>query len=513
MNKIYKIFSLAFVSLLLTSCLNDLDTKPKTDFSLDNLLAKDPNAMEGIVSKLYGTFALSGPDGPTSTDITAPNAGEGAFLRAIINLQDFSADGMKNRWSDDGLDQLTTTNNWSSQNKFFRYLHDRAYYTIPQTTNVILALKSSNISGKDAYISELRFLRALSYYYIIDCFGKGPLVTDDNFGQFDPLPESSRTELFSYVEKELKEVEETITAEKRYGRANKNVVRMLLAKLYLNAQVYTGTARYNEALTYTEKVINEGGYSLATAFVSNFSADNDVSSEIIFPLIADAVSSQGYGNTTYIVNGNLSTETMNPNDYGATGGWTGHRATKAWYGLYGDITTSTDDRAALFFTKGHAYEMVDYKKWTDGYPSIKFRNNSFSGNSTNTEFSSTDFPLFRLADAYLMYAEAVLRGGGGDRGTALDYVNAVRTRSKASSITGSELTLDFILDERARELNLEGHRRTDLIRFSKFTGDSYIWPWKGGVEIGISIPAHYNLYPIPLTAIQTNRNLTQNPGY
>jgi len=112
-----------------------------------------------------------------------------------------------------------------------------------------------------------------------------------------------------------------------------------------------------------------------------------------------------------------------------------------------------------------------------------------------------------------MYAEAVLRGGGGSNSLALQYVNAVRTRSSASSINPVDLTLDFILDERARELNFEGHRRSDLIRFGKFTGGSYLWPWKGNNKDGAAIPSHYNLFPIPLAALGANPNLTQNPGY
>ncbi len=287
-----------------------------------------------------------------------------------------------------------------------------------------------------------------------------------------------------------------------------------MAKLYLNAQVYTGTQRWDDALTYTNKVINEGNYHLADSFVSQFSGDNYNSTEVIFPLIADAVVSQSYGNTTYIVNGSCSTETMNINDFGTSDAWTGHRATKAWYGLYGDLDTSPDDRAKLFWTDGHNYEMADYKVWTDGYPSVKFRNTNFTGTSLSTPFSSTDFPLYRLADAYLMYAECTLRGAaGGSASQALDYVNDVRIRSHADAITSGQLTLDFLLDERARELNLEGHRRTDLIRFGKFTGGSYIWPWKGNAVEGTSIPDTYKVFPIPQTALQSNPNLTQNTGY
>ncbi|MCB0371794.1 MAG: RagB/SusD family nutrient uptake outer membrane protein, partial [Muricauda sp.] len=210
------------------------------------------------------------------------------------------------------------------------------------------------------------------------------------------------------------------------------------------------------------------------------------------------------------------TETMTLSDYDAEDGWSGHRSTKAWYGLFndGDLANSTDDRAALFWTEGHSYEMTDYKKWTDGYPSIKFRNTFFYGTSSPTYFSSTDFPLFRLADAYLMYAECAIRGASGtSMSTALGYVNAVRNRSNASSVAQSDLTLDFIMDERGRELNLEGHRRSDLIRFGKFTGSSYLWPWKGNTLNGTSIPDTYKLFPIPLTALEANENLTQNPGY
>ena len=508
------ILGLSTLALLLSSCSDELDTKPKVELSLENLLAKDPKAVEGLLSKMYGTFALSGSDGPNSTDITGASAGETAFLRAIVNLQDFTADGMKNRWGDDGLDQLTTASRWDANNKFFRYLYDRVYYVVPQTTNIMLALDNVDVANEDQIVSELRFIRALAYYYMIDCFGKGVLVNETNYGTTAPLKEASRIELFNYVESELLAIEQTLPVTNEYGRANKSVARMLLAKLYLNAQVYTGTQRYDDALKFTNFVITEGNYRLADSFVSQFSGDNYTSTEVIFPLIADALTSQSYGNTTYIVNGSTSTETMNINDFGTSDAWTGHRATKAWYGLFGDLETSTDDRAKLFWTTGHNYEMTDYKLWADGYPAVKFRNNNVNSATISTPFSSTDFPLFRLADAYLMYAECVLRGAsGGDAGQALQYVNAIRTRSHAGTISSGQLTLDYILDERARELNLEGHRRSDLIRFGKFTGASYLWPWKGNTVNGGSIPDTYKVFPIPQTALQANPNLSQNTGY
>lgn len=531
----FKLLGLSLFGLLFTSCLDELDTKPVTQKTLEQLLAEDPKAIEGLVSKMYGTFALSGPNGPGSSDITGPDAGETAFLRGIINLQDFTADGMKNRWGDDGLDQLTTTKGWTANNKFFRYLYDRVYYTVPQTNNIIKILNESvDVQNEVQFVSELRFLRSLAYFYLIDCFGKGALATEKDLGSVLALKQATRLELFNYVETELKDVETKISQTNTYGRANKSVVRMLLSKLYLNAQVYTGTARYNDAAIYLNKIISEGGYSLNANFVANFSSDNNTSSEIIFPLLADPLTGQGYGNTTYLINGNMNAETMNTLLYGNSGGsdaaWAGHRATKAWYSLFGNLSTSNDDRAKLFWTAGHSFEMGDYKKWSDGYPVTKFRNTNFSGtNPPLSVFSGTDFPLYRLSDVYLMYAECALRGASGASvSQALIYVNKIRERAviktplnpalylvnvAASQITASQLNLNFILDERARELNLEGHRRTDLIRFGKFSGATYLWPWKGGDVNGISISSNYNLFPIPRTALDANINLTQNSGY
>lgn len=512
-----KLFSVCILLLGAFSCTSELDTKPKVELSLDQLLQQDPNAITGIMSKLYGSFALSGPNGPGSSDIS-DDPGESPFLRGIINLQEFTADGIKNRWGDDGLDQLTTASNWDSNNKFFRYLYNRVYYTVPQCNNLLAVLNNVSVPNKEATIAEVRFLRCLAYYYMIDCFGKGVLLTEDDLGSATPLPEASRQQLFDFVESELLAIETTLPVTNEYGRANKAVGRMLLAKLYLNAEVYTGTSKYNDALTFIQKVINEGGYTLDPHFVHIFSGDNNTSSEIIYPLIADPINSQSYGNTTYIVNGSLNSATMTLSDYGATAGWGGHRATKAWYGLFANspagLTSSNDERAHLFWSLGHTFEMTDYKEWTNGFPSIKFRNNNYGQASTPTAFSGTDFPLFRLSDAYLIYAECVVRGAsGGSLAQALNYVNQIRTRSNASTITAGDLTLDFILDERGRELMFEGHRRTDLIRFGKYTGGSYLWPWKGNVMNGTSIPDTYKLFPIPQKALEANPNLTQNPGY
>jgi len=154
--------------------------------------------------------------------------------------------------------------------------------------------------------------------------------------------------------------------------------------------------------------------------------------------------------------------------------------------------------------------------FTDGYAIQKFSNLTkagVQGSDKSGDFVDIDFPVFRLADAYLMYAECNLRGAGGSNSTALNYVNALRTRAKAPTVSLGELNLDFILDERAKELHWECHRRTDLIRFNKFTGGSYLWPWKGGIATGTATPSNRNIFPIPAGSLAANPKLQQNPGY
>ena len=151
---------------------------------------------------------------------------------------------------------------------------------------------------------------------------------------------------------------------------------------------------------------------------------------------------------------------------------------------------------------------------SNGYLPEKWTNLTDAGeaaSNSNDGGVNTDFPVFRLADVYLMLAEAVVRGGeGSSRSTALGYVNDLRRRAfgnDSGNITDGQLTADFILDERARELYLECVRRTDLIRYGKFTTSSYLWQWKGGVMNGQAVDNKYNIYPIPSTELTANPNL------
>jgi hypothetical protein len=184
---------------------------------------------------------------------------------------------------------------------------------------------------------------------------------------------------------------------------------------------------------------------------------------------------------------------------------------------YGLEIPSFDSRA-MFFTEGQTLEIEDVSQFTEGYAITKFKNIDQSGNAgSDLTFMDVDFPLFRLADVYLMYAEAILRGGsGGDFNTALNYLNELNERAygdKSGNISEAEYTLEYILDERARELYWECHRRTDLIRFGQFSDGTYVWPLKGGTLEGQAVSSHFDVFPIPATDIGANPNLTQNTGY
>jgi hypothetical protein len=177
----------------------------------------------------------------------------------------------------------------------------------------------------------------------------------------------------------------------------------------------------------------------------------------------------------------------------------------------------------MLFKQGQTKEIDDISIFRNGYAVGKFRNLTSTGalapnvayDAGGSTFMDVDFPMFRLADAYLMYAEAVLRGGqGGSTAQALIYVNQLRSRAfNGSSGNVSLLTLQFILDERGRELYWEGHRRTDLIRFGQFTGGTYLWPWKGNVKTGRATESFRDLFPIPASDLAANPKLKQNTGY
>ena len=366
------------------------------------------------------------------------------------------------------------------------------------------------------YRSEARFLRALSYWHGIDLFGDIPLVKEDFALGTTPPKQATRADVYNYIVSELTAIRNDLPAPGTgpYGRADQGAVAMLLAKVYMNAQVYTGTAHYTEARTELEKVI-AGSYTLEPVYQNLFLADNNKSKELIFAIPYDGAKTQSFGGTTFLTHAAVG-GSMDAKSFGLDGGWGGLRARPEFVALFPNTSGATDRRSGVLWTDGQTLAMTNLTDFAKGSPAPKYRNVTSTGvPGSSTGFSDVDFPMFRLADAYLMYAEAVVRGGGGSRATALGYVNAVRTRAygnASGNITDAQLTLDFLRDERARELFWEGHRRTDLIRFDRFTTNG-VWAWKGNVLAGKTTDAFRNLFPLPATELSANPNLKQNPGY
>jgi len=519
--KIYNIKTLAVIcaTLFITSCVKDLDVTPKDPNIVTSLTVYDsPEAYKQGLAKLYATFALSGQQGPSGQpDIAGIDEGFSNYLRQYWNAQELSTDEAVMAWNDASIKDFHWQT-WAPNDVFIAAVYSRIMYTVAVCNEYIRATAGQTDPNIVKYNAEARFIRALAYYHAIDMFGNPPFVTEaDSPGAFFPK-QTTRAALFTYLETELKAIENQLGAPRfEYARADQGAAWTLLAKLYLNAKVYVGQDKSSECATYCAKVI-AAGYTLNAKYANNFTADNNLSAEMIFPIIADGASSQSYGGMTYLVHAAIG-GSMSPAKYGVGGGWGGIRTTKAFVNKFTDITGATDKRA-MFWTDGQKLEINDIGQFTDGYAIGKYSNLTSTGAAAphaHPDFVDTDYPVFRLADVYLMYAEAVLRGATtGNATTALGYVNAIRTRAYGNAtgnITSAQMTLDFILDERARELYWEGHRRTDLIRFAKFTGGAYLWPWKGKVAAGASTESFRDLYPIPSNDLGANPTLKQNPGY
>jgi hypothetical protein len=531
-TKYLKILSVSVVAatVAITSCIKDLDTIPiDPDVVTSATVYKDVTAYKEVLAKCYAGLAVSGQQGPHGMpDIIGIDEGFSQYFRQFWLAQELTTDEAVIAWNDGTL-QNYHAQSWTPSGEFITALYNRIYYQITLCNEFIRESSDAKISdrgfsGDDAatirvFRSEARFLRALSYYHALDLFGNVPFVTEANeVGAFLPS-QITRANLFNYIESELKAIETEMAAPtaNEYGRADQAAAWMLLARLYLNAEVYAGTVKYTECLTYCNKVISSA-YTLEPDYSHLFLADNNTANEIIFPIAFDGVHTKTWGGTTFLVDAEVG-GTMNPADFGIAGGWAGLRTTSAFVDKFSDITGATDKRA-MFYTSGQTKEITDMLQFTNGYAITKWKNVTSAGlPGSDGTHPDTDFPVFRLADAYLMYAEAVVRGGtGGTLNDAFNYVNLVRERAYGDNsgdlASTSDVTLDFILDERARELYWECSRRTDLIRFGRFSKSTYLWPWKGGVAAGKSLDNYdYDLFPIPGTDIGANPNLVQNNGY
>jgi hypothetical protein len=522
-----RIFNVALVLLFIgVSACTDLDLKPKTASTAD-VLFQDEDSYRRFIARVYAGLAITGQQGPAGqADISSLDEGFSNYLRQFWQLQELPTDEAVISWGDDGIQPLNVQS-WDSQNQFVNAMYYRIFFQVSMANEFLRESTTAKLDERnirsgirpeiDRYRAEARFLRALSYWHGIDLFGDIPFYTEEaEIGSAAPQ-QFNRTDVFNFIESELRAIEPLMEdpGENEYGRADKAAVWMLQAKLYLNAETYTGTGRYADALTAVNKVIESSEYSLSNEYSYLFMADNNTSDEIIWSIPFDGRNTQTWGGMTFLTHAPI-VGTMPESEIGVTGAWNGLRTTSAFVDLFPDETGDLDSRAS-FWTDGQSKEINDLTSASDGYGIIKFRNVTSEGiPGSDLTHADADYPMFRLADAYLIYAEAVLRGGGGDAATAVDYINQIRRRayrgSDVGAITESELDLDFILEERARELYWEATRRTDLIRFGQFT-ENGVWPWKGNVQEGRTTEAFRRVFPIPAGELLANPNLSQNQGY
>jgi starch-binding outer membrane protein, SusD/RagB family len=517
-----------------TSCTKKLDLRPTNDITADAVYST-PAGYKQALAKVYGAFALTGNTGGTGNPDVSPqiinDEGNSDFLRLYWNLQELTTDEAAWTWQNDagirGLHEM----GWAATNAIVSGLYYRSFFQITVANDFIRQsgddkLSTRNITGADAtnirqYRAEARFLRAYQYWVLMDLFANPPFVDENTTIAVTVPPQIQRKDLFTYIESELKAIDAGLAAPRtnEYGRADQAAAWALLARLYLNAKVYTGTDRSTDAITYCNKII-AAGFTLHPNYRELTIADNNLNTdENIFTITYDGTYTQNWGGTTYLTHGPAA---VPGSVSGTSGNWGGLRFTQDFVNLFPDPSGASDTRAQ-FYTPGQNRTMNDLYTGTDGYSCTKFRNKTRTGGPAphadpNGNWVDIDFPLFRLAEIYLIYAEAVLNNGvGGTTAQALTYINLLRTRAwggnTAGNITAGQLNPNFILDERGRELYWEAFRRTDLIRYNKFVTSNYLWAWKGGVAGGTSVDPKYNIYPIPSTDLTSNPNLVQNPGY
>lgn len=547
MKRVKILFGIFLASLVITACVKDLDVKPKDPNSiLSGNLGDDPAYMKQVLGKIYASYIIAGQGANGGADISAPDENFFTTCRALWNLQEITTDEAICAWGDVGIADLNTQT-WSAQNPFLTALYQRLSLTITYANDFIKLTSGSSDPDVKRYNAEARFLRALAYYYHMDLFGNPPFTTDkDGVGKYYPkqLDENvveARKKLFNYIVSELKAISPILAEPGGVStQANRAAAWMLLARTYLNSKVYTGTAKWDSCKIYSDSVINSGVYSLASNYRQNFSADNNypTNPEMILAWEQDGINTQGYVGTTFIIESSSDATYIRAEDFhGLTSNtnWNGNRArlqfVEQMLGVSNPIWAEGTDLRTLYPSDTRVYLKV--KKQTDipaasssgdyGIGVYKFTARNTDGSlpaNYNPAFACTDFPVFRLADAYMMRAEANFHLG--NTSAALNDINYIRDRAFQGGDFGStptntyrltSLALDDILNERGREFYYEAQRRTDLIRFGKFTGGSYVWQWKGGVKDGAATSEHLNLFPIPAAEVSANPFIKQNPNY
>ena len=537
--KIKNIFSAVAAAAMLTACVGDLNTIPlnPTDVTSETAYGADEEGYVQGLTKIYFQLVSN-----NTQDLQVADGGASEFIRAFWSTQEVTADAAKCAWGDAWVNDLNNCTwkgdvlNDAVYAVYVRTLQGITYVNeyLRQTSDANLSTRgcSADVKAKvQQYRAEARFLRAFFYWAAMDTFGQVPFSTEDTqFGGGYNPPQKPATEIFDFVVSELEDLASDASAmpaaQANYPRADKGSVLGLLARVYLNAEVYTGTAKWAEAKAACEKIYSLG-YALAPTHAELFRGDNgenpDAKKEILFAASYNAEHTQSYGGTTYLTLSTLSGDDGAVNITGINGGWAGNRVPDHYVQTYfaptaadfatGEYTVA-DKRGQYFYIKGRTQSMQDnLNTFLNGWSCIKFNNVphdmdavDYAATAATKNFSDIDWPLIRLGEIHLIYAEACMHAGG----NASAQIKALADRAGVAA--PSTIDEDFLMAESARELMWEGHRRTDLIRYNKWIS-GYNWTYKGGNFGGQDLPSHFNVFPVPSTELATNLDLQQNPGY
>ncbi|EFZ37662.1 SusD family protein [Hoylesella oralis ATCC 33269] len=550
------------LALGMASCADDLNISsidPQTSPSFEDM---------SLLAKVYGTLGVTGQKGATGAGDISSDEGESGFYRTTFNLQTLPTDECNWAWqTDQDIPQITGIS-WNSTSVRTQWAYQRLGYDI---TLCNFYLQETAGKAEDAnykyYRAEVRFLRALHYWYFLDLWHKAPFK-DEKSSMTEKPVEKAGKDLYDWIDNELTEIESQLSAigsfndSKNYGRVDQGAAYMLHARLALNAPVYTNgvTKAYDKAIEYCDKIINSGAYKLSNVPKTNptngltysgyaqlFMADNDENTdamkEIILPIRQDGEKTRSFSGATYLIS---STRITGMPYAGTTNCWSCNYARPNLIEKFfpnDDIPMSTvkapdnlteaeiialdaqdgsdtksiiaaagDDRALFYAGRGGGIRKLRTDKlnnFLDGISVVKFQNIRTDGKTVHDkEFPDMDIPLIRYAEAFMTRAEAKWRKGDM---TAINDVNVLRARANATPLT--QLTEQDLIDEWSREFYMEGRRRSDLIRFDMFTGKKYNWAWKGGVPNGQAVDSHFKYYPIPLDDINNNENMHQNADY
>ena len=535
MKKIKYIISAAALTMTMgfNSCTGDLDVTP-----IDPNLVTDID-YTALFNKCYATIAMAGNGGANGdSDVDGIDGGTSGYIRQMWNANELTTDESICGWGDEGISSFCY-NTYDASHPMLRGYYYRLYTSVAFCNQYL-----TEFGDKDATMSaEVRFLRALDYFLLMDGWGNVPFITEVST---ESPKQYTRQQVYDFVESELLDIEDNLSdatpktsSDTGYGRVDKAAAWMLLARLYLNAEVYTGTEQWEKAKTYAGKVINSG-YHIYENKIGQWSpyqqlfmgdnGENGSSVEGIFPILQDGLKTTSWGTTLFLIAGssdkNVHLKDAATSGLGTTEAWGGNRCRPDLIdkffptgspdnvAAYAMPALANDDRA-IFDAEGRNYNNTDVSTFTDGFAVCKFNNFKTDGsNGSSSQFPDADFFFFRVPEAYLTYAEAEARqndGVTGETGTA--YINIVRARANATTRTTS-YSLSEICDEWSREFYFEGRRRMDLIRFGRYGGNNnYNWQWKGGNYAGTNFASYKNLFAIPTTDLNANENLVQNEGY